>query len=147
MSFKDWLESLHKKDETFAYSLKIEKSFFSNGKGGQNVNRHLNGVRLYHRESKIMVSIHDERSIIQNAEKAVKEMSLRLTKYYSDKAKIHFREQTVPLGDKIRTYNEKRGQCTDNRTNKTYQLDKNCTLDPGVLDACIKDNIMTGRGS
>lgn len=140
LTFKEWLESLHEKDPTFTYSLKCIKSFFSSGKGGQNVNRHLNGVRLFHEESGIIVAIHDERSLPQNMEKALIEMSLRLSKYYTDKANNHFKEKNIPIKDKIRTYNEKRGLCTDHRTGNNYSLNKTCTLDPKTLDRCIDDN-------
>ena len=102
----------------------------SSGAGGQHINKTESAVRLTHIPSGIVVECDQERSQLQNREKAMK---ILYTKLYD----IKVREQTeriagerksqVGTGDrseKIRTYNYPQSRITDHRINKTiYSLD------------------------
>lgn len=104
--------------------IKIE-SCKSSGAGGQHINKTESAVRLTHKPSGIVVECDQERSQLQNKEKALK---ILYTKLYD----IKKREQTeristerktqVGTGDrseKIRTYNFPQSRITDHRINKT----------------------------
>lgn len=108
--------------------IKIE-SCKSSGAGGQHINKTESAVRLTHIPSGIVIECDQERSQLQNKEKAMK---ILYTKLYD----IKLREQTekiagerksqVGTGDrseKIRTYNYPQSRVTDHRINKTiYSL-------------------------
>ncbi len=109
--------------------IKIE-SCKSSGAGGQHINKTESAVRLTHIPSGIVIECDQERSQLQNKERAMK---ILYTKLYD----IKEREQTeriagerksqVGTGDrseKIRTYNYPQSRVTDHRINKTvYSLD------------------------
>ncbi len=109
--------------------IKIE-SCKSSGAGGQHINKTESAVRLTHIPTGIVIECDQERSQLQNRERAMKVL---YTKLYDMK----LREQTeriagerksqVGTGDrseKIRTYNYPQSRVTDHRINKTiYSLD------------------------
>lgn len=109
--------------------IKIE-SCKSSGAGGQHINKTESAVRLTHIPTGIVIECDQERSQLQNKEKAMK---ILYTKLYDIKAREQNekiageRKSQVGTGDrseKIRTYNYPQSRVTDHRINKTiYSLD------------------------
>ncbi len=124
--------------------IKIE-SCKSSGAGGQHINKTESAVRLTHKPSGIVIECDQERSQLQNKEKAMK---LLYTKLYDIKLREQeelissTRKTQVGSGDrseKIRTYNFPQSRVTDHRINKTlYSLDAflNGDMD-GIIDDLI----------
>ncbi len=108
--------------------IKIE-SCKSSGAGGQHINKTESAVRLTHKPSGIVIECDQERSQLQNKEKA---MRLLYAKLYDIKQREQHeaiasaRKSQVGSGDrseKIRTYNFPQSRVTDHRINKTiYSL-------------------------
>ena len=109
--------------------IKIE-SCKSSGAGGQHINKTESAVRLTHKPSGIVIECDQERSQLQNKEKALK---ILYTKLYDmklreqEEAIASTRKSQVGSGDrseKIRTYNYPQSRITDHRINKTvYSFD------------------------
>ena len=109
--------------------VKIE-SCKSSGAGGQHINKTESAVRLTHKPTGIVIECDQERSQLQNKEKALR---LLYTKLYDIKQReqsemiASTRKSQVGSGDrseKIRTYNFPQSRVTDHRINKTiYSLD------------------------
>ena len=104
--------------------IKIE-SCKSSGAGGQHINKTESAVRLTHKPSGIVIECDQERSQLQNKEKALK---ILYTKLYDMKQReqdeliASTRKNQVGSGDrseKIRTYNYPQSRVTDHRINKT----------------------------
>jgi len=97
--------------------------FCSSGPGGQSVNTTYSAVRLTHIPTGIVVSMQDEKSQLQNLEKAMNILRTRIyereyQKYLDEVASK--RKTMVSTGDrsaKIRTYNYPQGRVTDHRIN------------------------------
>ncbi len=124
--------------------IKIE-SCKSSGAGGQHINKTESAVRLTHIPSGIVIECDQERSQLQNKEKA---MRLLYTKLFDIKQREQkdmidsTRKSQVGSGDrseKIRTYNFPQSRLTDHRINKTiFNLD--AFLD-GDMDSIIDELI------
>ena len=104
--------------------LKFE-SCKSSGAGGQHINKTESAVRLTHKPTGIVIECDQERSQLQNKEKALR---ILYTKLYDIKQKeqndaiASARKTQVGSGDrseKIRTYNYPQSRITDHRINKT----------------------------
>jgi peptide chain release factor 1 len=114
-------------------------TFRSSSAGGQNVQKNETAVRITHRPSGLVVSCQDERSQLQNREKAMRMLRTRL---YDRMLAEHNKEMSIvrksqiasgDRHDKIRTYNFAQGRVTDHRIGLTlYRLD-------GILDGDILD--------
>ena len=111
----------------------------SSGPGGQSVNTTDSAVRITHKPTGLVVAMQDEKSQIQNREKALKVLAARLLKLEQDRQAAELssaRKGQVGGGgrsEKIRTYNFKENRVSDHRVNLTlYSLDK--ILGEGALD-------------
>ena len=103
--------------------------FRSSGAGGQSVNTTDSAVRITHVPTGIAVSMQDERSQLQNKQRAMTVLRSRLLKAAEEaqesKMSAERRSQVGAggRGEKIRTYNFKENRLTDHRIGFTiYSL-------------------------
>ena len=103
----------------------------SSGPGGQSVNTTDSAVRLTHKPTGIVVSMQDEKSQLQNREKALRVLRARLyeQKLAEQQAEIASERRaqvgTGERSEKIRTYNFPQSRVTDHRVNVTaHNLDQ-----------------------
>jgi peptide chain release factor 1 len=101
------------------------------GPGGQSVNTTDSAVRVTHKPTGLVVAIQDQKSQLQNKEKAMRVLRSRLLQIEEDKRsseRSEARREQVGGGgrsEKIRTYNYKENRVTDHRINLTlYKLDR-----------------------
>jgi peptide chain release factor 1 len=105
-------------------------TFRSSGPGGQSVNTTDSAVRITHKPTGIVVSMQDEKSQLQNRERAMRVLRARILeqKLAEQQAEIAS-ERRAQVGsgersEKIRTYNFPQGRVTDHRVKHTsHNLD------------------------
>jgi peptide chain release factor 1 len=119
----------------------------SSGPGGQSVNTTDSAVRITHKPSGIVVSMQDEKSQLQNREKAMRVLRARLYEQALAEQQAELaadRRAQVGTGDraeKIRTYNYPERRVTDHRVKVTvHDLDSVLEGDLGTFtDALTAD--------
>ncbi|CAB4942582.1 unannotated protein [freshwater metagenome] len=110
----------------------------SSGPGGQSVNTTDSAVRITHRPTGVVVSMQDEKSQLQNREKALRVLRARLYERAVAEQQAELaadRRSQVGTGDraeKIRTYNYPERRVTDHRVKVTVH-DLDAVLE-GTLD-------------
>ncbi len=124
-------------------------TFCATGPGGQSVNTTQSAVRITHLPSGVVVSCQDEKSQLQNKEKALRILRSRLLdKYISEQTAelAETRKTMVGSGDRserIRTYNYPQNRVTDHRINLTlHKLD---LVLNGDLDDLVEELIANER--
>ena len=124
--------------------LKVD-TYRSSGAGGQHVNKTESAIRITHIPTGIVVACQEERSQIQNRERAMTMLRAKLFEKQEEermKKQANDRKMQVGTGDrseKIRTYNYPQGRITDHRINfSMFQMDNfmNGDLDE-MIDALI----------
>ena len=127
------------------------KASTSTGPGGQSVNTTYSAIRIVHKPTGLVVSIQDEKSQLQNREKALRVLRARLYE-------MKLAEQQEAIGaqrrgmvrsgnrsEKIRTYNFKDNRVTDHRINLTlHKLDR---VMQGDLDDLVNALIAAERAA
>jgi peptide chain release factor 1 len=138
-----------------ANDLKID-TYKASGAGGQHVNKTESAIRITHVPSGVIVACSEERSQMQNRERAMqmlRSVLLDRKRREADEAMGSLRKSQVGTGDrseKIRTYNFPQDRITDHRINENFQniktiLDGDLGRLIGRLQADEKSRLLAGE--
>jgi peptide chain release factor 1 len=119
----------------------------SSGPGGQSVNTTDSAVRITHKPTGIVVSMQDEKSQLQNREKAMRVLRARLYERALAEQQAELaasRQAQVGTGDrseKIRTYNYPDKRVSDHRINlRLHNLDQILVGEMDELTGALQDD-------
>jgi peptide chain release factor 1 len=118
----------------------------SSGPGGQSVNTTDSAVRITHKPTGVVVSMQDEKSQLQNRERAMKVLRARLyeAKLAEQQAELAADRRSQVGGgsraEKIRTYNYPQRRITDHRINfSVHNLEQVLAGEPDELTSALQD--------
>ena len=116
--------------------------FRSSGPGGQSVNTTDSAVRVTHLPTGLVISMQDEKSQLQNRNKAMRVLRARLLRLEQERQAAEASEQRRSQvggggrSEKVRTYNFKENRVSDHRIGLTlYKLDR---ILSGELDEIVE---------
>jgi peptide chain release factor 1 len=119
----------------------------SSGPGGQSVNTTDSAVRITHKPSGVVVSMQDEKSQLQNRERAMKVLRARLyERQVAEQQAEQAAARSAQVGtgeraEKIRTYNFPERRVTDHRVKLTvHNLDQVLQGDLDDVTAALQDD-------